>query len=136
MIRVLVVDDNDTHRLIARRWLESAGPGVYEVTEAGGAEDGFARVAADRPDCVLLDNIMAGADGFQTIHRMRRDIPDCPPIIFMTCALTEELRRNALALGAAGCFDKGLLAGPDLLGAVDAAVAAHALGRPRRPGRP
>ena len=66
--------------------------------------------------------MMLGEDGFQALHKMKAMIPDCPPIIFITSALTEDLKRNALALGAEACFEKSKLTGPDLAEAISKAV--------------
>ena len=120
-MKILIIDDNATHRLINRKWIESLVP-ECAVIEASNAAEGFDAAVSESPDCVLLDFIMLGEDGFQALHRMRHDITDCPPIIFLTCALTEELSRNALALGAEACFDKSNLAGPDLVAAITKAV--------------
>lgn len=121
MKSVLVIDDNPTHRLINRKWLELLRPGLFRVTEAENAAEGVARIAGDSPDCVLLDFIMQGDDGFQTLHQLRT-LVGCPPVIFLTCALTPELKRNALALGAYACFDKSAVTGEELVDAVAAAT--------------
>jgi diguanylate cyclase (GGDEF)-like protein len=65
---VLVVDDDITIRLLARRSLERAG---YIVEEA---EDGLKALAIFerlRPDVVLLDVGMPHLDGYQTCARLR-----------------------------------------------------------------
>jgi CheY-like chemotaxis protein len=118
MEKILLIDDNRMHRLIDRRWIEAYCSGRFEIIEANNAALGFEMIVKDRPVCVLLDYMMTGDDGFQALHRMKQDIPDCPPIIFVTCALTEELKRNALALGAEACFEKSKITGPDLAEAI------------------
>src|SRR4051794_37763230 len=60
--RVLIVDDHEPFRAVARDLLESAG---YIVTgEAAGAAEALAAVAADAPDVVLLDVQLPDRDGF------------------------------------------------------------------------
>src|SRR5437867_1670064 len=60
--RVLIVDDHQPFRTIARELLESAG---YIVAgEAADAEQALAAVAADCPDAVLLDVQLPDRDGF------------------------------------------------------------------------
>lgn len=122
MQKILIIDDNPTHRLINRRWIEMLRPGMFTVVEATGAATGIEAIVRESPACVLLDFIMLGDDGFQALHRMKQDIPDCPPVIFLTCALTEDLKRNALALGAVSCFDKATLSGEELLDAIVSAI--------------
>ncbi len=79
---VLVVDDDDTTRMLARRSLELA---AFEVLEAG---DGVAALEAiDRrlPDIVLLDVDMPKLDGFSTCTQIRvRPGGDTLPILMVT----------------------------------------------------
>lgn len=79
-LAVLVVDDHpDTVRLLER---ELTGAGL-SVQGAASGEAAIERVAAARPDAVLLDVKMAGIDGFETCARLRRLDADLP-IVFMT----------------------------------------------------
>lgn len=125
MYAVLVVDDSSAHRRLTRVWLDAAG--AFTVTESASAADGLARIAADRPDCVVLDHVLPPADGLQVLAALR-GYPTPPPVVLFTCGLTDELRRNALALGAVACLDKSKTAGPDLAHAVLTAVLARARG--------
>jgi DNA-binding NarL/FixJ family response regulator len=122
MKKILIIDDNRMHRLIDRRYIEASCPGLFEVIETDNAATGFEMIVNERPACVLLDFMMVGEDGFQALHKMKSDIPDCPPIIFITSALTEDLKRNALALGAVACFEKSMISGPELAEAIIKAV--------------
>ena len=115
MTTVLLVDDDHTHRLIHRTHLEQGG---MTVTEAASTEAGFTRIVLDAPDCVVLDYLLPGEDGFQLLHRLSRDMPRHPPVVLLTCALSEELKRNALALGAAACLDKSTVTRDELVAAV------------------
>ena len=61
-MRVLIVDDHEPFRAVAREVLERAG---YVVAgEAGDAAEALAAVAADAPDAVLLDVQLPDRDGF------------------------------------------------------------------------
>ena len=121
MTAVLVVDDSRLDRLVHHRWLEAAG---YTVLEAESADAGFA--LAPRADCVLLDYLMLREDGLTAIRRLTAELPHCPPLILLSCALTEDMRRNALALGASACLPKPVTDGATLVAAVRAAIDAHA----------
>lgn len=123
MPTVLIIDDNATHRLIYKTWLEKLCVPPYRTIEASNAEDGVKLIITEQPDCVLLDYMMIGEDGFQMLHQIKHDLIDCPPIIFVTCALEESLKRNALALGAYACFDKGKLGQEELCRTVAEAIA-------------
>jgi diguanylate cyclase (GGDEF)-like protein len=64
----LVVDDDESMRLLARMVLEQNG---LRVTEAKDGAGGLAAFASERPDLVLLDVQMPGKDGFATCAEMR-----------------------------------------------------------------
>jgi CheY-like chemotaxis protein len=123
MRKILIIDDNPHHRLIYRTWIENFLPGFFEVLEADNQTSAYEIVLKESPVCILLDyHLNGGDDGFTMLHQMKRDMPDCPPIIFLTCALTERLKRNVMALGAQACFEKSTLEHGDLVDAIKAAI--------------
>jgi CheY-like chemotaxis protein len=65
---VLVVDDNEQNRALAKAALELED---YEVVLAKSGEEGLRAFGERVPDCVLLDVRMPGLDGFETCRRMR-----------------------------------------------------------------
>jgi signal transduction histidine kinase len=65
---VLVVDDDDTIRLLMRESLEHVGFAVEEAEDGVQALSAFERV---RPDIVLLDVMMPRMDGFATCATLR-----------------------------------------------------------------
>ncbi|MEQ9398885.1 MAG: response regulator [Longimicrobiales bacterium] len=95
--RVLLVDDTDAVRTLARRILERSG---YEVVEA---EDARAALEAldggqDAPDLILSDILMAGIDGPEMVRRIRERWGDTP-VVYMSgytdqALATEEMRRS------------------------------------------
>lgn len=106
--RVLVVDDSDLIREVARLALERAG---WEVLLAAGGEEALVAAAAERPDVVLLDVVMDGLDGPATLARLReqdgtRDIP----VLFLTARAEEGLDTAGAAGVIAKPFDIGTLA--------------------------
>ena len=66
--RVLVVDDNDTNRDLARRILEALS---MTITEADGGAPALVRLAEDAFDVVLLDLRMPDLDGLEVLRRLR-----------------------------------------------------------------
>jgi CheY-like chemotaxis protein len=120
---VLVIDDNRLDRMIHRRWLEGLCPGEFRVLEAECAAEGLDVARSEEIDCILVDYVMLRENGLTAIRQMTAELPDCPPIILLSCALTEDMRRNAIALGAAACFDKPIAVGTVLVDAVKAVIA-------------
>lgn len=68
MKTVLVVDDEDDIRLLARMVLEGASFGVIEAADGAAALDTLEHQPVD---LVLLDLRMAGIDGWDVIDRLR-----------------------------------------------------------------
>ncbi len=66
--RVLVVDDNDTNRDLARRILEALG---MTITEADGGASALVQLAKETVDVVLLDLRMPDLDGLEILRRLR-----------------------------------------------------------------
>ena len=74
---VLVVDDEDLVRRVARRLLEKRG---WKVREAASGAEAIALLQEDPagPDCVLLDRSMPGLDGEQSCEALREIRPQLP----------------------------------------------------------
>jgi len=96
---ILVVDDNEANRELARGTLEDEG---YRVVLACGGSEGVAAFERERPDCILLDVRMPEVDGFMACERIR-SLPGGPetPVLFLT------------ALRDVDTFDRALRAGGD-----------------------
>ncbi len=101
---VLVVDDDDTTRMLAQRSLELAG---FEVLEA---EDGVAALEVlDRrlPDIILLDVDMPKLDGFATCAQVRaRPGGGMLPILMVTAFEDAASIDRAYAAGATDFITK------------------------------
>jgi CheY-like chemotaxis protein len=97
---VLVVEDNETDRLMVRLFLERAG---YRVMEADSAETGLELCGRTRPDLLLVDGLLPRMNGFQMCRALRaipeyRDTP-----IFLLSGLEEpEWPARALEASATG----------------------------------
>ncbi|MBM4183788.1 MAG: response regulator [Gemmatimonadetes bacterium] len=68
MARVLLIDDDEEHRVLARRILESAG---HAVDEAADGAMGLKSFGQRRPDVVLTDINMPRLDGHEVIAALR-----------------------------------------------------------------
>jgi diguanylate cyclase (GGDEF)-like protein len=95
---VLVVDDDEVFRLVARSYLEDAG---FRVEEAVNGASAVERFAAHEPDIVLLDIVMPDMDGFTTCSALRA-LPGGlrTPIVMMTSVDDRESIERAYEVGA------------------------------------
>ena len=94
---ILVVDDNEANRALARSTLEDEG---YRVVDASDGRGGLEALEREKPDCVLLDVRMPDVDGFEACKRIRalpggQDIP----IVFLTALRDVDTFDRALAVG-------------------------------------
>ena len=74
-MRVLVVDDNPDYRLLVRLALAPAGTPFEIVGEAARAEDGVEMAASLQPDVALVDLVLSGADGLDTLAAVQQAAP-------------------------------------------------------------
>jgi CheY-like chemotaxis protein len=112
--RVLLVDDEDDIRLVARASLERLAG--WEVLAASSGREGIALAKAERPDAIVLDVMMPGLDGPGTLVELRADTATADiPVVFLTAKVQAAERRRLEELGAAGVvakpFDPMTLAG-------------------------
>jgi CheY-like chemotaxis protein len=96
---ILVVDDEKAIRDLLCRVLTIGG---FEVEGAADGYEALERVAARRPDLVLLDLMMPVLDGWSVLDRLR-DEANPPPVIVVSAYLDRGL---AAAAGASGCLHK------------------------------
>jgi CheY-like chemotaxis protein len=79
--RLLVIDDDDHIRELARLALERVGGHSVVTAESGAA--GLELARSEPPDAVIVDVMMPGMDGPETVRRLRADpaIADVPVIL-------------------------------------------------------
>jgi CheY-like chemotaxis protein len=99
-LRVLHVDDEADIREVAAFSLE-LDPGISLASAASGAEALQVLSAGHEVDVVLLDVMMPGMDGPETLARLRR-LPghETTPVVFMTARAQESEVDKYRALGA------------------------------------
>lgn len=95
--RVLVVDDDERVRTVVAWQLEAEGFGVVEAADGPAA---LARVAADRPDLVVLDLGLPGLGGLDVLRALRRADEPALPVIVLSGRDGETDRIVGLDLGA------------------------------------
>ena len=92
---ILVVDDEIRISRMIRMNLEHDG---YDVIEANTGQQALDMVRSRMPNLVILDVMMPGLDGFETLSILR-EISQVP-VIMLTAKSEEEDRIRGLELGA------------------------------------
>jgi two-component system response regulator AtoC len=94
---LLVVDDEAG----VRQSLQMVFGKSFRVLEAVSADEALHKVTEEKPDVVLLDIVMPGADGLAVLKQMRTLHPECQ-VIMLTALNTA---RTAFAAKGTGAFD-------------------------------
>jgi ribonuclease P protein subunit RPR2 len=114
-LRLLLVDDDAGLRALLRTTFEVVDIEVDEAESAAVAED---RIAAGRPDVIVLDVMMPGENGLELCRRLKRDraTRDIPVVL-----LTGSKGGTLVAADAAGAdaFVKKPFSPLELLGVVE-----------------
>ena len=103
MARILIVDDSQVERLLAKSLAEKNPQ--FQVDLAIDGEDALEQIQQSRPKLVLTDLLMPNMDGLELLQRMRRDYPAIP-VVLMTQFGDETTAVKALEAGAASYVPK------------------------------
>jgi twitching motility two-component system response regulator PilH len=118
---ILIIDDSPTELHLFQNMLERGGFGTL-VADSG--EEGLRQAKAVRPDCILMDVVMPGMNGFQATRKLTQD-PDTAgiPVIMITNKDQETDRIWGMRQGAVEYLVKPIDA-KQLLAKINALVAA------------
>ena len=94
--RILVVDDEESIRMMLRAVLEEEG---YEIIEAADGPEAVKAVEQNPLDLILLDIRMTTMDGIETLTEIRKISPFVP-VLMMTAYATVKTAVEALKAGA------------------------------------
>ncbi|MEK7371202.1 MAG: response regulator [candidate division NC10 bacterium] len=100
--KVLVVDDELEVRQILQEFLAHRG---YEVYAAESGPEALNALDTFKPDVVLLDVLMPGMDGVETLKRIVALQPTLP-VIMVTANADVGITSRLLGLGAADYIPK------------------------------
>ncbi len=95
MATLLLIDDDIEVLKLNQKYLTQEGFTVYISSDP---KKGIAGARKVNPDCILLDVMMPGMDGFQVCQEIRKF--SSAPIIFLTGKDTEDDKINGLMTGA------------------------------------
>ena len=93
---ILLVEDNEYNRLLAKSFLRSAH---LKVTEAENGEEAVTRAQAQEFDLILMDVQMPVMDGFEATRHLRRELGITTPIIALTASAINGEKQRCLAAG-------------------------------------
>ncbi|MGD8726542.1 MAG: response regulator [Gemmatimonadales bacterium] len=125
---VLLVEDDEPTRGVMRRVLEQEG---WTVTEAPNGRVGLERLAADRPQLVLLDLMMPEMDGFEFLEAIRADSDHHSiPVVVVTAKELTEDDRHRLNGGVEKIVAKSVQDPDALLAQIRRLVVGHAADKP------
>jgi twitching motility two-component system response regulator PilH len=80
--KILIVDDSPTERYYLTDILVKHG---FAVSTADNGEEALVKMRADRPELILMDVVMPGANGFQVTRSIARD-PDLAAVPVIICS--------------------------------------------------
>ena len=95
MAKLLLIDDDTEVLSINKKYFMKEH---YEVKTADSAEKGLKLLSTFEADCILLDIMMPGMDGFEACKRIRKISK--APISILSGKTSEDDKINGLLLGA------------------------------------
>jgi class 3 adenylate cyclase len=115
LAKILVVDDTPLNVKLLADLLTAKG---YAVVTAANGEEALGKVAADRPDLVLLDVMMPGLSGYDVCRRIRGDPRTALlPVALVTSLDPHQERIKGIEAGADDFLNKPINQ-PELLARV------------------
>lgn len=115
---ILIVDDNPTNLQVLMQTLEEL---EYPILLANSGEEALETVENQTPALVLLDIMMPGIDGYETLETIRLNSKlDDVPVIFLSALDDLDYKVKGLSLGAVDYITK-----PFQIGEVLARVDTH-----------
>lgn len=82
MAAILIIDDSPTELHLFQNMLMKNG---FETLVADSGEDGLRQARISKPDCILMDVVMPGMNGFQATRKLSQDPATADiPVIMIT----------------------------------------------------
>ena len=94
--KLLIVDDEERFCRLLERFFALKG---YQVRSVCGGEEALALAAVFQPDVALLDLLMPGMSGVDTLKGLKQLNPSIK-VLVISAADLEEVARGAIKLGA------------------------------------
>lgn len=105
LTRILYVEDEPDIQTVARLALETLGGFTVEICSSG--SEALEKIAAFRPQLILLDVMMPGMDGPTTLGKLRELPPfAATPVVFMTAKVQPSEVAGYKQIGAVDVIPK------------------------------
>lgn len=102
--RILLIEDNEQNRYLARFLLEQGG---HEVLQAETGPLGLAMASEAKPDLILLDIQLPGMDGHAVARKLKSNAElRAIPVVAVTSYAMAGDREKCLEAGAEGYIEK------------------------------
>ncbi|AEH51269.1 response regulator transcription factor [Pseudothermotoga thermarum] len=95
-MRILIVEDNEDLLKTVKKFLEKEG---YVVDTATDGDEGLDKAFENRYDCIVLDIMLPGIDGFEFVKALRESGIEVP-VLMLTALDAVEDKVKGLSLGA------------------------------------
>ncbi|MBI2754079.1 MAG: response regulator [Betaproteobacteria bacterium] len=101
---ILIVEDNEKNRRLARDILQVKG---YRTVEAETGEAGLEQAARQAPDLVLMDIHLPGINGIEALKKLRAgEATRRIPVLAFTASVMPQDRREIMDAGFDGFVSK------------------------------
>ena len=101
---VLLVEDNEVNRYLARFVLEKGG---FRVVTAENGREAIDQARLHRPDLILMDIQMPVMDGYEATMQLKADAQlRSTPVVALTAYAMPHEREQAMAAGCVGHIEK------------------------------
>ena len=104
LLKVLIVEDHEVFRLGICDLLKGV-EGFRVVAQANCCKDALAQIEAHPVDLILLDLYLPDAEGVDTVHQLRKIIPQIQ-VIILSATMNDDLLLSAMLAGASGYLTK------------------------------
>ena len=94
--RILVVDDNKLNIKVAVRLLREYNP---DIDESENGTDCLEKVKTNTYDLILMDDMMPGISGTETLHELQKDPSFNIPVVALTANAIEGMKEKYLSEG-------------------------------------
>lgn len=132
MARILIIDDDQLTSTTWSMGLKSAG---FDVVNATNGQDGINMAKSQKPDLVLLDQIMPDMLGNAVLQTLKQDPETNPiPVMLISNYNENQMMKDAIAQGAVDYVLKYQIETKDLVDKVQSLLKEIIKDNPARPG--